>query len=170
MHLLEFSNSSPSREDGGDSGAKLQQWLPSSLNLNPSFTMVSMEVLGVFQRCCRCSGTDKLEGWRLGAIKMMRVGEMMDFGSLKRCLATEEPQAYRLAWANHIVRYARIRSDEALKFHPRASPVAGFPGQAYRLAWISSPISLFLLFWPNLARFSIIERRSSVVWTLSVKC
>ncbi|KAD5507913.1 hypothetical protein E3N88_15616 [Mikania micrantha] len=31
-------------------------------------------------------------------------------------------------------RYARIRSDEALNFYARASPVAGIPGQAYRLA------------------------------------
>ncbi|KAD4385406.1 hypothetical protein E3N88_25574 [Mikania micrantha] len=58
--LLEFSNPSPNRVDGGDSGAKLQQWLPSM-----------------------CPGTDKLEGWRLGAIEMMRVEEMMVFGSLK---------------------------------------------------------------------------------------
>ncbi|KAD5960196.1 hypothetical protein E3N88_11668 [Mikania micrantha] len=91
-----------------------------------------------------------------------------DLGSLKRKICDFRCQAYRLTWAVSSCRYARIRSDEALNFLPRASPDVGVSGQAYRLACFSSPISLFLLFWPDLARFSIIGRRSSVVWTLLI--
>ncbi|KAD7477499.1 hypothetical protein E3N88_00635 [Mikania micrantha] len=69
---------SPSREDGGDSGAKLQQWLPSmssSLNPQPKLQLwCQWRFFECFRGVCRCSGTDKLEWWRLETIIMSVVG------------------------------------------------------------------------------------------------
>ncbi|KAD3337943.1 hypothetical protein E3N88_33464 [Mikania micrantha] len=53
-----------------------------------------------------------------------------DLGSLKRKICDFRCQAYRLTWAVSSCRYARIRSDEALNFLPRASPDEGVSGQA----------------------------------------